>query len=54
MKELTAPPTRPVEWTFRHKNTGSKTTITAQTWFEARKLACIALGAGPEEVEHVK
>lgn len=50
-RELSAPPPHPVKWTFRHKQTGSKTTVEERTWFAARSLACIALGAAPEEIE---
>lgn len=52
MKELAPPPGKPVPWTFRYD--GSTTIVTGSTFFEARKKACIVLGAPPEEIEWVK
>lgn len=50
-REPSAPSPHDVEWTWRHKVSHSKRTVTARTWFASRALAMAELGAGPDEVE---
>jgi len=44
------PPGRPVEWLAVCAATKSRTTVTAKTWFEARKASMQKLGCGPGEL----
>ncbi len=49
--DLATPPNKPIPWVFYHEKTNSSVTTTARTFFEARRLACLALGAAPEDLK---
>lgn len=51
MTQLSGPPPAPIAWIGRRNDKPQETAkVTAQTWFEARRLAMTKLHVGPHEL----